>query len=68
MLVLSGDIIRQEVRVGTGADRLCGIGGCTTKVPALPSEKVSHASFHVACPPGHQQHAQMSYLCYTPHL
>ena len=66
MFVLRGDTLRQQVRVESGTGRLCGIGGCTTKVPALPSDKVAHASFHAACTPGQIQHTEMCYLCYGP--
>ena len=58
--------MRQQVRAESGTDRLCGIGGCTTKVPTLPSEKVSHASFHATCTPDQIQHPEMCYLCYGP--
>ena len=66
MFVLRGDMMRQQVRAESATDRLCGIGGCTTKVPTLPSEKVSHASFHATCTPDQIQHPEMCYLCYGP--
>ena len=66
MFVLGGDYIRRQVRVETGAGRLCGIGGCTTKVPSLPSEKVSHGSFHANCTSDQMRHTEMCYLCYGP--
>ena len=69
MFVLGGGSasFREQVRVGSRADRLCGIGGCATKLSnLLSSEKVSHASFYAACTAGQMQHTEMCYLCYGP--